>query len=123
MTITPENLARFFRTHNSRFDKCLEPRMKCGQKAIYAHSIQNARVIDLIVTKGHVIAPTIKFSKTSYQIEFKSIGRNEASTFTGLCNEHATRLFKPLDTKPFDFNDREQLFLLAYRSVTRELHA
>jgi len=122
MTISSEDLARFFKTHNSRFNKCLEPQMKCEQNAIRAHSIQNARVIDLIATKSHVIALAVKFSDAGPQIEFESIRRNEVSTFTGLCNEHDTSLFKPLDTKPFDINDREQLFLLAYRSVTRELH-
>ena len=45
------------------------------------------------------------------------------STFTGFCSRHDTSLFKPLDTRPFDVGDQEQLFLLAYRAITCELHA
>jgi hypothetical protein len=52
-----------------------------------------------------------------------SAGRNEASTFTGLCSAHDADLFRPIDTRELDVNDREQFFLLAYRSVTREVHA
>jgi hypothetical protein len=42
---------------------------------------------------------------------------------TGFCNQHDTELFRPLDTKPFDGADREQLFLLACRGITCELHS
>lgn len=78
--------------------------MSCQQSAIRAHSIP-------------------KFTAEGPSIEFKYVGRNDASTFTGLCAEHDARLFAPIDTKAFDAGDREHLFLLAYRSVTRELHA
>jgi hypothetical protein len=123
MQIDPEGLGRFFKTHNSRFSKCLEPKMNCNQEPIRAHSIQNSGVIDLIALGGHVVAFRPSYSSEGLEVEFKLVGRNHASTFTGLCNEHDTKLFLPLDTKPLDVTDREQLFLLAYRSVTRELHA
>lgn len=97
--------------------------MTCDRETIRAHSIQNAGVIDLIAVDGHVIAFRPSFSSEGPEIEFKLVGRHQASTFTGLCNEHDTKLFIPLDTRPLDIKDREQLFLLAYRSVTRELHA
>ena len=51
------------------------------------------------------------------------MGRNGASTFSGFCGQHDTALFKPLDTKPLDVGDQEQLFLLAYRGITCEMHA
>ena len=51
------------------------------------------------------------------------VGRNDASTFAGFCNQHDAELFRLLDTKPPDRADREQLFLLAYRGITCELHA
>lgn len=47
----------------------------------------------------------------------------KASTFTGFCNDHDTKIFHPIDIKPLDLCDVEQLFLIAYRSATRELHA
>ena len=93
--------------------------MNCNQEPIRAHSIQNSGVIDLIALGGHVVAFRPSYSSEGLEVEFKLVGRNHASTFTGLCNEHDTKLFLPLDTKPLDVTDREQLFLLAYRSVTR----
>src|ERR1700674_3309127 len=118
-----EDLARFFQTYGARLHNCLAPGMSCDQSPVRAHSIQNARVLDLLAVKGHVIAFRLKVSSAGPEIEVTSVGRNQASTFTGLCSEHDTKLFVPLDTKPLDPSDREQLFLLAYRSVTRELHA
>jgi hypothetical protein len=118
-----ENLKRFFEGQSLRFNRCLEPAAKCTSKAIRAHSIQNSRVMDLVADNGHVIAPRIKYGKDGPKIIMQSVGRNAASTFTGLCDKHDAALFRALDTKPFDPNDLEQLFLLAYRSVTRELHA
>jgi len=123
MKLSSEKLGRFFSTHHARFDRCLEPTMECSNPAIRAHSIQNARVIDLLADKGHVVALRLDFSEGVPEIAFRSIGRNSASTFTGLCGEHDRNLFTPIDTRPLNLADREQLFLLAYRSVTRELHA
>ena len=54
---------------------------------------------------------------------FKSVGRNDATTFTGLCSEHDRRMFEPIDKATINVLDEEHLFLFAYRSVLRELHA
>ena len=113
----------FFRTLSLRFNKCLEPTMSCERKAIRAHSIQNANVFDLIHTNGHVVMPHFYVKDKRPIVELRSKGRNRASTFTGMCKEHDTELFKTLDTQPFDKANLEQLFQLAYRAVTRELHA
>ena len=53
---------------------------------------------------------------------FKLIGINKASTFTGFCQRHDTELFSPLETRPFTAS-KEQLFLLAYRALSKELYA
>ncbi len=121
--MNPDDLGRFFQTSNAKLSRCLDPGMQCQDPAIRAHSIQNSRVLDLLAVDGHVIMPKARFSKAGPEIDFASVGRNQASTFTGLCGAHDNAIFAPLDTKPIDFEDREQLFLLAYRSVTRELHA
>jgi hypothetical protein len=123
MPISGEELGRFFERHKARFGKCLAPGLACDNKVIRAHSIQNAQAIDLLQMNGHVIALRPNFSAAGPEIDFESVGRNHASTFTGLCGEHDGRLFEPIDTKPLDIRHRQQLFLLAYRSVTRELHA
>ena len=52
-----------------------------------------------------------------------SVGRNDAITFTGSCSEHDRRIFEPIDKSPINVQDDEHLFLLAYRSVLRELYA
>lgn len=123
MSMNSEDLGRFFQTYHTRFGKCLEPHMACGEEAIRAHSIQNSGVIDLLATDNHVRVIRPKFSSAGPELDFELIGRNKAATFTGLCNKHDTQLFLPLDTRALDTTNREQLFLLAYRSVTRELHA
>jgi hypothetical protein len=97
--------------------------MSCENKAIRAHSIQNSGVIDLLAIDGHVIAPKLVVSSAGPEVKFLPVGRNNASTFTGLCGNHDAAIFRPLDTHDFDLTDKQQLFLLAYRSVTRELHA
>ncbi|MGO9769904.1 MAG: hypothetical protein ACLPSW_10170 [Roseiarcus sp.] len=97
--------------------------MRCGQAAIRAHSIQNRQTIALLEKDNHVIAWQPRFSQAGPDIALRRIGRNDASTFAGFCNQHDTELFRPLDTKPLDVADREQLFLLAYRGITCELHA
>lgn len=119
----PEDLQRFFKMAKWRFEKCLEPHMTCPNKAIRAHSIQNARVFDLLSDKNHVLMFGLQLSKERPTVQLKKVGRNEASTFPGFCAEHDAEIFRRLDAKPLDLSADDQLFLLAYRSVTRELHA
>jgi hypothetical protein len=97
--------------------------MQCDQPAIRAHSIQNRQTIALLEQDNHVLAWQPRFSQAGPDIALRWIGRNDASTFAGFCNQHDTELFRPLDTKALDGADREQLFLLAYRGITCELHA
>ena len=56
-------------------------------------------------------------------VSFEPVGRNQATTFTGLCGKHDQAIFDPIDNGPIDVGSDEHLFLLAYRSVLRELHA
>ena len=97
--------------------------MQCSQQVIRAHSIQNGQAIELLAEDDHVIAIQPHYSATAPELQFRPIGRSEASTFPGFCNQHETEIFRPLDIKPLDTTDKEQLFLLAYRSISRELHA
>ena len=55
-------------------------------------------------------------------IDFYQIGINKASTFPGFCPKHDSSLINSIDNKPISLDDPEQLFLLAYRAATRELH-
>jgi hypothetical protein len=116
-------LSEAFRIMKSQFGNCLAPSMQCQNAPIQAHSIQNARVIDLLEEKGHVVAIAPRFSRSGPDIRFRPTGRNEASAFPGFCSQHDTQIFEPLDKRPLDPTDQEQLSLLAYRGVSRELHA
>lgn len=96
--------------------------MSCTNTAIRAHSVQKSTALSFIEEHGHVCGLKMKIHDGEPLCEFEKIGRNNASTFTGFCNVHDTEIFLPIETKPLDLNDAEQLFLIAYRSITRELH-
>jgi hypothetical protein len=106
------------------FNRCLAPEGDCQNPAISAHTVQNARTLELLQRDGQVkafVQALDKEGKLSLVIE--DVGRNKATTFEGFCAHHDTCLFVPIDTKPIDTSSSEQLFLLAYRAVAREVHA
>lgn len=108
---------------NEGWGRCLEPRWQCTNTPVKAHSIQNARIIDRIAENGHVVTISAVFHPTSPPFpHFRRVGRNKATTFEGLCAKHDREIFRRIDTEPIDTGDAEQLFLLAYRAATRELH-
>ncbi len=52
--------------------------------------------------------------------DFKLIGINTASTFTGFCHKHDREIFRLIDD--FDYNSSEQCFLYCYRAFARAYH-
>lgn len=116
-------IGKFFDLQKKVYEKCLYVGFGCENKPVRAHSIQNGKVLDLLQEDNHVIMPVQKLSpETGPFTEFALVGRNSASTFTGLCAEHDAELFKLADTQPLDLENGEQLNQLAYRAVMRELH-
>ncbi|WP_428246448.1 hypothetical protein [Ferrovibrio sp.] len=79
--------------------------------------------MDLLSDAGHVIMPKMQYEKDGPKTEFRKVGRKKASTFTGFCSEHDSEIFREIDTAQFDSGNRDQLFLHAFRSATKELHA
>lgn len=109
---------------NKGFYRCFWPKEWCKQKSIRAHSIQNNRVLALLSESGHIVMLKCQQDLDNEpKVDFKMVGRNQATTFTGLCGKHDKELFKLIDDEELDFANKEQLFLLAYRSVLRELHS
>lgn len=123
-TKTADNaaLGKLFDLRKRGYSRCLHYSMDCEKDAIRAHSIQNANVLDHLQRNNHVILPKHKIVDGKPTAEFGLIGRNQASTFTGLCADHDTELFKLADTLPLDTGNKEQLNQYAYRAVIRELH-
>lgn len=108
---------------NKRRNWCFWPREQCNNAAIRAHSVQNARILDRLCHNGHVVMPKIKLGrKTGLDIEFRPVGRNIATTFTGLCAKHDRALFSPIENDSIKLTDRQHLFLLAYRAVLKEAY-
>jgi hypothetical protein len=108
---------------NDGWGRCLEPHWECTDRPIKAHSIQNARILDGIARDGHVVMLSPAYHPTKPPLpEFRSVGRGKATTFEGLCGPHDMEIFKRIDAESIETNDEEQLFLLAYRATTRELH-
>ena len=98
--------------------------MKCSKGAIRAHSVQNSRFLDQLVRNGHVV--NLTHSATlgkGLNVDFALIGRNKATTFTGLCSHHDNLIFTTIEKSELNFAVSEHLFMLAYRSAYRELHA
>lgn len=117
-----ENIQLFVNAQQQGYTRCLAPSMDCEEEAIRAHSIQNSRVLDLVQTNGHVLMPRFRLINGEPVMKFVPVGRNDASTFTGLCSKHDTELFRAIDTDLLDLDCDEHLRQLAYRSVMRELH-
>ena len=108
----------------ARREWCFWPGSECNNRAIRAHSVQNSKVLKLLSTQGHVITPRFNLTSANRpQMVFKPVGRNLATTFTGLCGKHDHKLFAPIETCAIRISDQMHLFLLAYRAVLKELHA
>jgi hypothetical protein len=122
--IEKEMLACAFNADNVKFKKCLEPSMQCDGQISRAHTVQNSKVLDLLVRDGHVISLNHWFEQDKGPvIGYKLVGRKKATTFTGLCREHDREIFRPIDTNDINIENQQHLFLLAYRAVLRGLHA
>jgi hypothetical protein len=114
----------YFRAQSVRLNRCFAPSGNCEQSAIRAHSVQNGTVMSLLQVNGHVKTPRYSLTRSdTFVPSWEDAGRNLATTFEGFCSRHDTEMFRPIDTRPFNPDDEEQLFLYAYRSVSRELHA
>ena len=108
----------------ARREWCFWPKEECTNKAIRAHSVQNSRVLDLLCRDGHLMMPQLDLTATKPpDIVFRPVGRNLATTFTGLCENHDRELFRTIETKPLQTADSQHLFLLSYRAVLMEAHA
>jgi hypothetical protein len=110
----------------SKEKMCLHPEADetvCNE-IIKAHSIQRAKILESISRNQHVYSFSSHIGNMikSGRVEPKLIGINEASTFTGFCNMHDTETFKPIELNDIEISN-EHIFLIAYRSLCKEIYA
>ncbi|MGM9979609.1 MAG: hypothetical protein ACI33J_12480 [Clostridium sp.] len=84
---------------------------------INAHSIQNNGVLSKLGENGKVIYIEGQIYNISEMSEML-IGRNEATTFRGLCKRH-DEIFNPIEHKDYEYGNLEQNFLFAYRAFAK----
>ncbi|MBK8505981.1 MAG: hypothetical protein IPL46_29575 [Saprospiraceae bacterium] len=124
MTTSNELIEFQYRVMTAKPNMCLFGNLDCKKTAIKAHSLQNSTIFELLSSDGHVITIGISRDENHKPIsKWKRIGRNLASTFTGLCSTHDNSIFEKIDKNPINIQDKEHLFLLAYRALYKELHA
>ena len=115
-----------FKIQHVNYQACLAPEGfgTCDRDIIKAHSIQNKQILEEIQDDGHVVMLLASISgPKSVNIEFKKIGRNKATIFTGLCKYHDNLIFAPIEKDSIDIENPQHLFLLAYRAITKQTHS
>ena len=98
---------------------------ECTRGTISAHTVSRSGSLSAIQRDGHVYSYDLRLEaiqKNGAMLTPVSTGWKTASTFPGFCGFHDKHLFMPLEDQVFT-GSREQCFLIAYRSVARELHA
>jgi hypothetical protein len=94
----------------------------CSGGIVKAHSVQGM-LLRKIARDGHVYSGTASMAnleKHPGHITHELTGVNLASTFTGFCNLHDTKVFAAIENSGFT-TGQEQCFLLAYRAICREV--
>ena len=94
----------------------------CSGGIVNAHSVQGT-LLRRIARDGHVygdVSSIGTLQRNLGQFTYGLVGVNLASTFTGFCNLHDTKIFAPIEKGDF-IAGPEQCFLLAYRAMCREV--
>lgn len=105
--------------------QCMHPEAgsACSEKIINAHSVQRGGGLSRIALRGQVyyFRDSMGYIMGSDRLlKPLLVGCKEASVFPGFCSYHDCETFKPIDTKEFTGTE-EQIFLLAYRALCREV--
>ena len=112
----------------TRKGECFAPesfREECSKGTINAHTVSRSGSLGAIQRNGHVYSYNISMlalMRSGGQLKLEETGWKRASTFPGFCGYHDKRLFGPLEDQPFT-GSKEQCFLIAYRSLTKEIYA
>lgn len=124
MLLNSEKLEREFnkaynKVNNSTKDKfCFNKNDECNNKIIKAHSIQENKILNQLDEDGYVLYIGYGDGK----LKFNKVGKGKATTFTGFCGHHDTKIFSPIENYDFKKANKEQEFLFAYRIIAREYY-
>ncbi len=94
----------------------------CKGNIVYAHTIQRRGGLSRIARDGHVytcLPRGTRLTRKTELTEARLIGIQQASTFTGFCSYHDTKIFEPIEKHSFQGN-QQHTFLLGYRAIARE---
>ncbi|OGC04954.1 hypothetical protein A2276_03255 [candidate division WOR-1 bacterium RIFOXYA12_FULL_43_27] len=113
-----QSFEEFYKELKPSIKECYHKDEYCSSKIIKAHSIQNNRILNKISKDGIVIGMQPTFNSSNFKIGAKNIGRKKASTFTGFCDYHDNKIFKPIEENDYQPGNREQEFVFAYRAAS-----
>ncbi|MFD2365085.1 SEC-C metal-binding domain-containing protein [Pseudoduganella sp. GCM10020061] len=100
-------------------------RNECSKGIINAHTVSRSGSLGAIQRSGHVYSYNLNMlalQKSRGRLRPVETGWRTASTFPGFCGYHDKRVFEALEDTPF-VGSKEQCFLIAYRSLAKEIHA
>ncbi|EGO2833747.1 SEC-C domain-containing protein [Enterococcus faecalis] len=105
------------------FKTCFGFDTNCNYGYIGAHSLQNNGVLNLIADENHVYMLEMNFQENSLtpKLEFKKVGKKQASVFNGFCKYHDEEYFKIIEDVPFE-GKAEQNYWFAFRAHCFEAH-
>lgn len=101
--------------------ECFHKNKKCLAPIIFAHSIQNNKILKKISENGEVLY--ISLHENGIKSFLPKTGRGKATTFTGFCKYHDNTIFSSIENKDYQEKDTAQEFLFAYRALAKEYHA
>lgn len=119
----PKAAAELIQQFRKRYSTkvCMAPWVDHDRTIVSAHTLSVESMLRKISVDGHVYAvgSPKKIAKDTFPIEIQRMGLRNVSVFNGFCAKHDRDLFECLETAPFRFTP-EQLFKLAYRTVSKE---
>jgi hypothetical protein len=101
---------------------CLHPEAAAGlcNKIIDAHTVQRANTLQALLDSENHLLSFHPFEPDSRgHLKLQRLGWRKASTFTGFCGYHDSKIFEPVERGPFVFTP-ETAFLLTYRALCHE---
>ena len=105
--------------------RCMCP--NCTSAAINSHVFQRNGIISQIATEGKVYSFNLdslfKLLRGQNPIQYELTGVRDAFCFDGFCPVHDNGLFLPIEQDEVDWYNERNQYLLAYKTICRELRA